>query len=175
MTEVAGEEVSPMEKTMDVVTEQAVLAIRGEHPQPEVAIQEYIEIYGEEDYATLKEMVLQDQAIENLSTPSLEEEIVGAPAPAETEVTMTSEEEMSLPMGHGGMLEGPGKGRDDKIPVLASDGEYVIAADVVSGIGDGSTKAGARALDAMADRVRQMRTGTPKQPEKLPEELALPA
>ena len=92
---------------------------------------------------------------------------------------MTSEEEMSLPasvpMGHGGMLEGPGKGRDDKIPVLASDGEYVIAADVVSGIGDGSTQAGARALDAMADRVRQMRTGTPKQPEKLPEELALPA
>jgi hypothetical protein len=179
MTEVAGEEVSPMEETMDVVTEQAVLAIRGEHPQPEVAIQEYIEVYGEEDYNTLKEMVLQDQSIENLSTASLEEEIVGTPAPDETEVTMTSEEEMSLPasvpMGHGGMLEGPGKGRDDKIPVLASDGEYVIAADVVSGIGDGSTQAGARALDAMADRVRQMRTGTPKQPEKLPEELALPA
>ena len=50
-----------------------------------------------------------------------------------------------------------------------------MAADVVSGLGDGSTKAGAQTLDAMADRVRQMRTGTEKQPEILPEEMALPA
>ena len=153
-----------MEEGMDIIVKEAVMAIRGEHPQPERAIAEYIEIYGEEDFAALQEMVTQDQALQGMGE-----------APVEVAEASETVEEMPLMAARGGALNGPGKGRDDQIPVLASDGEYIIAADVVSGLGDGSTKAGAQTLDAMADRVRQMRTGTQKQPEILPEEMALPA
>ena len=153
-----------MEEGMDIIVKEAVRAIRGEHPQPERAIAEYIEIYGEEDFAALQEMVTQDQALEGMGE-----------APVQVAEASETVEEMPLMAARGGALNGPGKGRDDQIPVLASDGEYIIAADVVSGLGDGSTKAGAQTLDAMADRVRQMRTGTEKQPEILPEEMALPA
>ncbi|UMO76003.1 hypothetical protein [Planktothrix phage Pra-JY27] len=65
-------------------------------------------------------------------------------------------------------LRGPGDGMSDDIPALAhgaggtrpvhvADGEYVIPADVVSGIGNGSTEAGVRQLDALLRRVRHER------------------
>ena len=41
--------------------------------------------------------------------------------------------------------------------------EFVIPADVVSGLGNGNSDAGAKNLYAMMDRVRQARTGTTKQ------------
>jgi hypothetical protein len=44
-----------------------------------------------------------------------------------------------------------------------SQGEFVIPADVVSHVGNGSTEAGARRFYEMMDRVRQARTGTTKQ------------
>ena len=71
----------------------------------------------------------------------------------------------------GRLLKGPGDGMSDDIPAsiegsqpaLLADGEFVIPADVVSGIGNGSTDAGARELYAMMERVRKARTGTDKQ------------
>ena len=71
----------------------------------------------------------------------------------------------------GRMLRGPGDGMSDSIPgVIAgkrparlADGEFVVPADVVSGLGNGSTDAGARQLYAMMDKVRKARTGTKKQ------------
>jgi len=70
-----------------------------------------------------------------------------------------------------GMVRGAGDGMDDLVPaklegeqdVLLSDNEYVIPADVLSGIGNGSSEAGARKLDEMSDEVRMQRTGTKKQ------------
>jgi hypothetical protein len=71
----------------------------------------------------------------------------------------------------GGALRGVGDGMSDDIPAIAmaadgdhrpvavADGEYVVAADVVSGLGNGSTEAGFRALDDMQARVRGARTG----------------
>jgi hypothetical protein len=59
--------------------------------------------------------------------------------------------------------------------VLLSDGEFVVPADVVSGLGDGSSEAGSRELYAMMDRVRKDRTGTTQQPKKLKKGAALPA
>lgn len=70
-----------------------------------------------------------------------------------------------------GALVGPGDGLSDDIPavavgnngetrpVMVADGEYVIAADVVSGIGNGSTNAGIRWLDNLQETVRSARTG----------------
>ena len=59
--------------------------------------------------------------------------------------------------------------------MLLSDGEFVVPADVVSGLGNGSSDAGADKLDNMMDRVRELRTGGRKQPPDIPDEMMLPA
>lgn len=71
----------------------------------------------------------------------------------------------------GRMLKGPGDGMSDSIPAQIgrkqparlADGEFVVPADVVSHLGNGSTDAGAKRLYAMMDRARQARTGKKKQ------------
>jgi len=77
------------------------------------------------------------------------------------------------PQGGEGPVRGPGDGMADMVPaemrdgssdILLSDGEFVIPADVVSGLGNGSTDAGAAELDRMMGRVRQERTGSTTQP-----------
>jgi len=71
----------------------------------------------------------------------------------------------------GRMLKGPGDGMSDSIPATIAnkrparlaDGEFVVPADVVSHLGNGSTDAGARKLYSMMDKVRRARTGKKKQ------------
>jgi hypothetical protein len=71
----------------------------------------------------------------------------------------------------GRMLKGPGDGMSDSIPATIgkrqparlADGEFVVPADVVSHLGNGSTDAGAKRLYSMMDRVRKARTGKKKQ------------
>jgi hypothetical protein len=50
-----------------------------------------------------------------------------------------------------------------KQPARLADGEFVVPADVVSHLGNGSTDAGARKLYNMMDKVRTARTGKKKQ------------
>lgn len=52
-------------------------------------------------------------------------------------------------------VDGPGSGRDDKIPALLSDGEYVIDAETLALLGDGSTKEGARRMDKFRANIRK--------------------
>mgnify|MGYP003543525685 CR=1 FL=1 len=73
-------------------------------------------------------------------------------------------------MAHGRMVKGGGTGLSVSIParigtqpVALADGEYVIPADVVSMMGDGSTDAGGRTLDQIVAKVRMQKTGTKKQ------------
>ena len=83
----------------------------------------------------------------------------------------------------GNYLDGPGDGLSDSIPATIgnrqparlADGEFVISADVVSDIGGGSSKAGAKKLHAMMDRVRQSAHGTKKQVKKLDDRKVLAA
>jgi hypothetical protein len=71
----------------------------------------------------------------------------------------------------GHLLKGPGDGMSDSIPAQIgakqparlADGEFVIPADVVSHLGNGSTEAGAKHLYAMMDKIRAARTGRKKQ------------
>ena len=71
----------------------------------------------------------------------------------------------------GRMLKGPGDGMSDSIPASIAgkqparlaDGEFVVPADVVSHLGNGSTDAGAKKLYGMMDRIRKARTGKKKQ------------
>jgi len=53
---------------------------------------------------------------------------------------------------------------DGKDPAALSGGEFVIPADIVSGMGNGNSDAGAKSLYAMMDKVRQARTGMKEQP-----------
>lgn len=52
-------------------------------------------------------------------------------------------------------VSGPGTGRSDSIPAQLSDGEYVLTAEDVALIGDGSSKAGAQKLDAWRRELRK--------------------
>jgi hypothetical protein len=52
-------------------------------------------------------------------------------------------------------VNGAGTGRSDDIPAVLSDGEYVIDAETVALLGDGSNKAGAKKLDDLRVKVRK--------------------
>ena len=101
-------------------------------------------------------------------------------------------QQMEIPLAVGGLtslakggnyLDGPGDGLSDSIratignrqPARLADGEFVISADVVSDIGGGSSKAGAKKLHAMMDRVRQSAHGTKKQVKKINDRKVLAA
>jgi hypothetical protein len=64
---------------------------------------------------------------------------------------------------------------DGSQDVLLSDGEFVVPADVVSGLGNGSTDAGAEELYNMMDRIREARTGMIEQPAQVKVGGLLPA
>jgi hypothetical protein len=130
------------------IVERAMAAVAGEDPQPELALGVFVSRFGEKALRALVSEVRRRQ---------------GAGEPQ-------------------GQVQGAGDGMDDLIPasiegqqdVLLSDGEFVIPADVVSGLGNGSTDAGARQLEQMNARVREMRTGGRTQASQIDPEQALP-
>jgi hypothetical protein len=83
----------------------------------------------------------------------------------------------------GRMLRGPGDGMSDNIPAVIgnkqparlADGEFVVPADVVSHLGNGSTEAGAKQLYKMMDRIRKQRTGKKKQAPEVNPTKSMPA
>ena len=89
----------------------------------------------------------------------------------------------TLGYAKGGYLNGAGDGMSDSIPATIegkqparlADGEFVIPADVVSHLGNGSTKAGSKRLYAMLDKVRKARTGTKKQGKQINPAKYMPA
>lgn len=99
--------------------------------------------------------------------------------------------ELSMAMGGsiggysdgGRMLKGPGDGMSDSIPATIgrkqparlADGEFVVPADVVSHLGNGSTDAGARKLYGMMDKIRTARTGKKKQAPAVKADKYMPA
>jgi hypothetical protein len=108
---------------------------------------------------------------------------------------MVGEEPMYSTMASGGianlggysdggrMLKGPGDGMSDSIPAtiagkrparLATE-EFVVPADVVSHLGNGSSDAGAKQLYAMMDKVRQARTGNKRQGREINPRKYMPA
>jgi hypothetical protein len=85
--------------------------------------------------------------------------------------------------GGGRMLKGPGDGMSDSIPAviagkqparLAND-EFVVPADVVSHLGNGSSDAGAKQLYKMMDKVRAARTGRQAQAKQINPNKYMPA
>jgi hypothetical protein len=84
--------------------------------------------------------------------------------------------------GNPRLLKGPGDGMSDDIPATIADkqparladGEFVVPADVVSHLGNGSTDAGAKKLHQMMDTVRKARTGNQKQGKQIDPNKYLP-
>lgn len=74
-----------------------------------------------------------------------------------------------------GMIRGPGGGMDDQIKgtidgrrdVYLSDGEYVVDAQTISALGDGSSEAGAKRMGKIVKDIRQKKFGSTKQPDKM--------
>jgi hypothetical protein len=61
----------------------------------------------------------------------------------------------------GSAVHGAGDGQSDDIPAMLADGEYVIDAETVAQIGNGSTKAGAQALDKFRENIRMHKRSAP--------------
>jgi len=147
-----GEIPSENNAYVDRLIEQAQAAVLGDlsPEESEVIINQFIEEFGQEAFMALREMVLE-------------------------QVVPNSQKE--------GEITGVGGGMDDLVqgmigsqqPVAVSPGEYIVPADVVSGLGDGSTDSGVQELDRMLDRVRVERTNTTKQPAPLFRGGVLPA
>ena len=84
----------------------------------------------------------------------------------------------------GKLLRGPGDGMSDDIPAVIrgktvqraalADGEFVIPADVVSHLGNGSTDAGAKKLYKMMAQIRRARTGKGTQAPRVNTDKFLP-
>jgi hypothetical protein len=110
---------------------------------------------------------------------------------------LTGEDIESLGMAAGGLaglnafkaggqprfLKGGGDGMSDDIPATIggrqkaalSDGEFVIPADVVSHLGNGSSRAGAKKLYSMMDNIRKARTGKERQAPEVKADRYMPA
>ena len=81
--------------------------------------------------------------------------------------------EKAAPEGHnpefitgltGYYAQGGGTGQSDDIPAMLHDGDYVMDADTVAALGDGSSKAGAEVLEKMRNSIPQSKShggGTP--------------
>lgn len=131
---------------------KAVDAIQNELPNPEEVLGVFLARFGEEALRDLVRRVQDGTFDENVERSE-------------------------------GMVEGAGDGMDDMVPaklegeqdVLLSDGEFIVPADVVSGIGNGSSEAGSQRLYDMMDRVRELRTGMTEQPDDIPVEQMMPA
>jgi hypothetical protein len=80
-------------------------------------------------------------------------------------------------------LQGEGDGMSDDIPgvigkqqkAALSDGEFVVPADVVSHLGNGSSRAGAKKLYSMMDNIRMAKTGKERQAPEVEPDRYMPA
>jgi hypothetical protein len=132
------------ENEMLQIVLEAKAALEGRHPDPEYAVERFVEVFGEDELMSLKEHVI--QSVENGG-----------------EDFMSDGMSDSLP----GSIDGVEQ-------VALSEGEYVVPADVVSGLGNGDTNSGAERMRRMIDDVRVARNGSPQQPPAVDPSMMMP-
>jgi hypothetical protein len=125
----------------DPITQEVIAFLMGDSENTEV-VEMFVDKYGNETFMALREMILNPDG-----TKQTEGLIAG--------------------VGNGGMDDDLLGSIGNKEKIAVSQDEFIIPADVVSGLGDGSSNAGSKELYAMMDRIRQKRTGTTKQPTML--------
>jgi len=147
----------PVEKSTDMmmqdpIVKETIQFILGETDNSDI-VNEFIIKYGQEQFMILRNMILTQAA----GNPNVQTE---------------------------GLIRGFGKsGMEDDLPMnignkpiaAVSQDEYIIPADVVSMLGDGSSDAGSKQLDSMLDRVRMAKTGGKTQAKPINPNEVLPA
>ena len=100
------------------IVSNAVAAIKGEHPEPQKAVAAFVQAYGQEAFARLREQVVAAESADQRGMA-----------------------------GIGGMINGPGTGTSDSIPgqivqdgkpvedIKVSDGEYILPKATVDAVG----------------------------------------
>jgi len=126
----------------DPLTKEVTMFILGETDN-EQALNDFITKYGSDAFMKLREAVLQS-IVPNAQTEGL---IRGD--------------------GEGGMDDDLRGMIGNKERIAVSQDEFIVPADVVSMLGDGSSDAGSKELYDMMDRVRKEKTGTTQQAPKL--------
>ena len=136
-----------MSSSQDII-QNAILAISQpeSHPNPEKARADFVEKFGEAAYFKLEQRVLGNPSGVETGTPAAGFNAGG-----------------QVPVGDG-MSDSVPANIDGVEQVALSQGEFVVPADVVSGLGNGSTDAGAQRLYELMANVRHSRTGTTQQP-----------
>lgn len=70
------------------------------------------------------------------------------------------------------LVHGPGGGQDDLVSARLGPGEYVMDADTVASVGDGSNEHGANVLDKWREELRKHKRSAP--PTKIPPKAKAP-
>jgi hypothetical protein len=144
MEEETMESPSGTESEMLKIVMEAKAALEGNHPNPEYAVERFVEAFGEDELMSLQEHVIRSM--------------------------------------ESGMDEFRSDGMSDSIPgnidgmeqVALSEGEYIVPADVVSGLGNGDTESGARELRDLIGKVRGLRNGSTQQPPAIDPSMMMP-
>ena len=126
----------------DPLIQEVTMFILGESDNQQV-VNQFVDKYGVEAFTQLREQILQS-LVPNAQTSGLIEGV-----------------------GNGGMDDDIMGTIGNKEKIAVSQDEFIVPADVVSMLGDGSSDAGSKELYDMMDRVRQKKTGTTKQAPKL--------
>jgi hypothetical protein len=126
----------------DPLIQEVTMFILGESDN-EQAVNQFVDKYGVEAFSQLREQILQS-LVPGAQTEGL---IAG--------------------VGNGGMDDDIMGTIGNKEKIAVSQDEFIVPADVVSMLGDGSSDAGSKELYDMMDRVRQKKTGTTKQAPRL--------
>jgi hypothetical protein len=129
------------------IVDQAIAAIKGDHPQAEIAISNFIKEFGEEAFVGLRRLIMQELRAEEMAGDD------------------------GLLEGSDGGRDDLRRGKIDGVQdINASSGEYIVSADDVSLFGDGNNKAGGRRLDLARKNLREKATGTAQRPDYIGEE-----
>ena len=133
----------------DPITKNLIAFLLGEISD-DSALNMFIDKYGTETFQRLRESVLKT---------------VVPNAQVEGQIQGTNQ---------GGMADDIDGMIGNKQPVAVSQDEFIVPADVVSSLGDGSSDAGADKLYRMMDRVRQAKYGGTTQPSEIKDSEVLP-
>ena len=146
------QEGGPTDMMQDPITQEVIQFILGESDNSDI-VNQFLQKYGQEQFLMLRDMILK-QAAGNVD--------------AQTEGLIQG-------VGNSGMADDLPMNIGNKPIAAVSQDEYIIPADVVSMLGDGSSDAGSKQLDGMLDRVRMAKTGGKTQAPPLNPEEVLPA
>jgi hypothetical protein len=138
----------------DPLTQQVIAFIRGDVADDRV-VNQFIEKYGISEFVNLRNSIL--QSIQPNS---------------QTEGMINSNSGDGMSDNIGGVIGDPSRNGER---VAVSQDEFIVPADVVSMIGNGSSDAGAKELYSMMDRVRQESIGKKEQINQINPDKVLPA